>query len=170
MAMAPAEAQPFNPSPARVFRAVSFSFWLWWIAAVIAGVAACFVMDVLPSRNDSPALVYVIWFVLGIFAGLIHFGTAMSAIKGKDGPTDWASREEGLRFGRWILAITAAYLAIISSVSYPLFWSGGGSGEWLFLVVPDHMGASLTFFAALMTGAAFVHRLYLPELPKMGTK
>jgi hypothetical protein len=160
--MASAHAQPVNPSPARVFRAVSFSFWLWWIAAVVAGVGACFVLDVLPSRDASPALVYVIWFVLGIFAGLIHFGTAMSAIKGKDGPTDWASREEGLKFGRWILGITAAYLGLIAAMSYPLFWSGSSSGEWLFLVVPDHMGASLTFFIALMAGAAFVHHLYLP--------
>jgi hypothetical protein len=170
MTMAAAAAGPFNASPARVFRAVSFSFWLWWIAAVVAGVGACFVMDVLPGRNDSPALVYVIWLVLGMFAGLIHFGTAMSTIKGKDGPTDWASREEGLKFGRRILGITAAYLTLIAALSYPLFWSGGSSGEWLFLVVPDHMGASLTFFFAMMAGAAFVHHVYLPALPKTETK
>ncbi|HLY80179.1 MAG TPA: hypothetical protein VKQ70_12430, partial [Caulobacteraceae bacterium] len=57
----------------------------------IAGAIACTILDILPLKYASPALAYAIWFVFGVFCGLIAYNIAgdWSSPKG-DG--DWTVR------------------------------------------------------------------------------
>lgn len=154
----------------KCFKAVSYSFWLWFVASVIVGVVACFILDVVPSRFASPPLAYAFWGVIGVFAGFLHFSFSQAQIKGKEGVTDWESADEAKKVGGQIVRTTAAYLVGLSALFYPLFWSSGSSLEVLFLVVPDNMGVSLTYFVALLATTAFANNLFSPNPnPKSST-
>mgnify|MGYP000916832948 CR=1 FL=1 len=140
-----------------------YSFWIWFVVSVVIGVAACFVLDVVPHKYFSAPQVYAIWAVLGIFSGFLHFSFSQAQLKGTDGATDWASREEARRLGGHILLITAAQITGIAAICYPLFWSSQSNLEVLFLVVPDHMGASLTYLVLMLATTAFANHLFMPS-------
>jgi len=143
-------------------KAVLYSLFVWLFGAVLAGVAACFVLDVVPHKHFSPPLAFAIWGVLGVFVGVLHFGFAQSQIKGTDGVTDWDSAEEARRVGGQIVGLTALCLIAMSALFYPLFWSSSSSLEVLFLVVPDNMGVSLTFFVTILASTAFWNHVFAP--------
>lgn len=147
----------------KILRYVSLSLLGWLVGATLVGVAACFVLDVVPHKHFSPPLAYAIWGVLGVFVGVFHFGFAQAQIKGKDGVSDWDSADEARVVGGQIVGVTALCLIALSALFYPLFWSGGSSLEVLFLVVPDNMGVSLTFFVALLIANAFTNILFSPN-------
>lgn len=149
-------------------KAVTFSLFLWLAGSILIGVAACFVLDVVPHKHFSPPLAYAIWGVLGVFVGVFHFGFAQAQIKGKDGISDWDSPEEARTVGGQIVGLTAVWLAAMSAVFYPLFWSSQSNSEVLFLVVPDNMGVSLTYFVAILGTTAFANNLFAPSKPKQG--
>lgn len=100
-------------------------------------------------------------------AGSILIGVgAQAQLKGKDGISDWDSPEEARTVGGQIVGLTAVWLATMSVVFYPLFWSSGSNLEVLFLVVPDNRGVSLTYFAASLATTAFANNLFAPSKPK----
>jgi xanthosine utilization system XapX-like protein len=146
----------------KFFKPVAVSFAIWFISSIVVGVVACFMMDVVPNRHFSPPLAYAIWGVLGVFVGLFHFGFAQSQIKGTDGISDWDSADEAKKVGGQIVLLTALFLAGMSVVFYPLLWSSQSNLEVLFLVVPDNMGVSLTFFVAILAATAFTNNLFSP--------
>jgi xanthosine utilization system XapX-like protein len=147
----------------KILRSVALSLLIWLAASIVVGVAACFVMDVVPHKYFSPPLAYAIWGVLGVFVGLFHFGFSQSQIKGTDGISDWASVDEAKKIGGQIVLLTALLLATMSAVFYPLFWSSQSNLEVLFLVVPDNMGVTLTFFIAILAATAFTNNLFSPS-------
>lgn len=147
----------------KYLKPVAVSFAIWFVSSILVGVAACFVMDVVPHKHFSPPLAYAIWGVLGVFVGLFHFGFSQSQIKGKDGISDWDSVDEAKKIGGQIVFLTAIFLAGLSAIFYPLFWSSQSNLEVLFLVVPDNMGVSLTFFIAILAATAFTNNLFSPS-------
>jgi len=144
-------------------KAVTYSLFLWLAGSILIGVAACFVLDVVPHKHFSPPLAYAIWGVLGVFVGFLHFGFAQAQIKGTDGISDWASASEARTVGGQIVGFTALWLFAMSTLFYPLFWSSGSSLEILFLVVPDHMGVSITYFLLILATTAFANHVFTPN-------
>ncbi|MCC7435665.1 MAG: hypothetical protein IT363_13340 [Methanoregulaceae archaeon] len=147
----------------KILRSVTLSLLIWLAGSIVVGVAACFVLDVVPHKYFSPPLAYAIWGVLGVFVGLFHFGFSQSQIKGTDGISDWTSVDEAKKIGGQIVFLTGLLLATMSAVFYPLFWSSQSNLEVLFLVVPDNMGVSLTFFVAILAATAFTNNLFSPS-------
>jgi xanthosine utilization system XapX-like protein len=146
-----------------ILRSVALSLLIWLAGSILVGVVACFTLDVVPHRHFSPPLAYAIWGVLGVFVGLFHFGFAQSQIKGTDGISHWESAAEAKKIGGQIVLLTALFLAGMSAVFYPLLWSSQSNLEVLFLVVPDNMGVSLTFFIAILGATAFTNNLFSPD-------
>lgn len=152
---------------AKLLKSASMAFWMAFLFMDIVGVIGCFVLDVVPNKYHSPLMAYAVWFVLGVFAGIMNFNAAQSFYKGKDGtPVDWDSPDEARKIGGSIVAITAGYLTLLTVLSYLLFWSSFSTLETEFLVVPDHMGASLTFFIVFLATTAFANHLFAPTPKK----
>ena len=118
----------------------------WLIAADIVGVVACLVFDVAPLRYDSGALPYAIWFVLGVFTGLIAFGTAAEIASG-EGQVDWGRRPGAKRLANIVLAASIALLLGLGLFFNAIWWSQGVNGEYF---VPDSAPHTITFFASIL--------------------
>lgn len=116
-------------------------------AAVVAGVIACTIFDVAPMRGRSGALPYAIWLVLGIFCGLIAYGSAGSWASG--GNENWTEGEGARRTGRAILATGALLLAALTLLFHRIYWSQGVAGEYY---VPDSAPHSILFFLSVLGG------------------
>lgn len=139
----------------------ALSLVLYLVGADLVGVAACFVLDVAPIRGKSPALGYTIWAVLGIFVGMIHYGSAAASASGRDVEQAAPSRAEARSAERLVVAVTAALLAGLTALFWRLFWEGSVDAD--FAVVPDHRPTTLVFFAAIMAATAFSHHLFMPQ-------
>mgnify|MGYP003575310145 CR=1 FL=1 len=130
-----------------ILRSLAFLFF-WLVAADIGGVLACLVFDIAPLRYDSGALPYAIWFVLGIFTGLIAFGTAAEAAAG-DGNEDWGRRAGAGRIANIVIAAGAALLLALGLFFNAIWWSQGVNGEYF---VPDSAPHTITFFVSVLAG------------------
>ena len=130
-----------------VLRSLAFLFF-WLVAADIGGVLACLILDITPLRYGSGALPYAIWFVLGIFTGLIAFGTAAEAAAG-DGNEDWGRRAGAGRIANIVIAAGAVLLLGLGLLFYAIWWSQGARGEYF---VPDSAPHTITFFVSVLAG------------------
>jgi hypothetical protein len=112
----------------------------------IGGVVVSFVLEVagVVSRNTSAALYYAIWFVLGVFCGILNYNTAGGFASPKSG-ADWTDRADASQTGRLICAISILLPIGLSVLFFSIFWSRGAVGDHY---VPDSMPLTLTFFAA----------------------
>jgi hypothetical protein len=126
--------------------------------ADVVGVAASFVLDIAPMRHKSAGLGYAIWFVLGAFAGVVHYG---SAVGGTDG---WASREEARSAGFVLLGVTTAIVAGLVVLFHVSMWRQSTGPEWA--VVPDHMPTTIVFLAAFLASTCVAHHAYTPDRPR----
>lgn len=128
------------------------------VAADLVGVAASFILDVAPMRHKSAGLGYAIWFVLGVFAGFIHYGAATD--RGIEG---WASRAEARSAGLVILGTSAAIVVGLSVLFHLTMWRHSTGPEWA--VVPDHIPTTVVFLAAFLLSAFLAHRTATPAAP-----
>ena len=126
--------------------------------AVVVGVVACTMFDVTPVRGRSDALPYAIWLVLGIFTGLIAFGTAGAWASPE--AEDWTAAPGARRTGRIILAANAVLLAGLTLFFHRLYWSRGVAGEYY---VPDSAPHSILFFGAVLAGMIFAGIALIPD-------
>ncbi len=118
--------------------------------AVVIGVIACTIFDVTPVRGRSDALPYAIWLVLGIFTGLIAYGSAGGWAT--PGVEDWTAAPGARRTGRRVLVTTIALLAGLTLFFHWLYWSRGVAGEYY---VPDSAPHSILFFVSVLAGMIF---------------
>lgn len=117
--------------------------WVLILSLVVTdviGVVACTLFDILPSRSDSTALPYAIWFVLGAFAGFI----ALFSVVGMDGVG--GATAETKRAGLIAVATGTAILLALGLFFYRIYWSQGVAGEYY---VPDSASHTITFFVAV---------------------
>jgi len=128
-------------------------------------VVASFVFEVLGvvSRNVSSALFYVLWFVLGVFCGLLNYNTAGGLASPKS-EVDWTNRADASRTGLLVCGIAILIITGLSFLFFRIVWSGGAEGDYY---VPDSMPLSLTFFAATAGATLLAHTVLRPT-PKQG--
>ena len=124
----------------------------------LVGVVACTIFDIAPIRGNSAALPYAIWFVLGIFVGLITAFAAGAWIAGKDDKWDEGPRAAGIATGIFLssLAVSVALCVLF----WKLYWSQGVEGEYY---VPDSQSHSLTYLVAALSGIWLVRLVSKPQ-------
>jgi hypothetical protein len=137
------------------------------LLADIAGAIACTVLDILPLRSASPAVAYAIWFVFGVFCGLIAYNIAgeWSSPKGEG---DWTVRPDAGRIGVGVLIVSVVIVGALAALFYRIYWSQGVPGEYY---VPDSEPHSIVFIVAVL-GAMIAGRFFLmpkPDAPKIVT-
>lgn len=125
----------------------------------VVGVIVSMVFDIAPIRGKSSLLFYSIWFVLGVFCGLLCYNQTCGRLA-KSGDKDWTATPEATGLGRFVLLTIAAVVALISLASYAIMWRKGGDGDFF---VPDNMALSLTFFVAVVGSAILGQTVFLPS-------
>lgn len=141
------------------------------IVADIIGVVVCTVFDIAPLRYKSGLLAYAIWFVLGVFTGLLAYNMAgawASPAPEQEQPEkpekpeqDWTTRPDAMRIGSRVLWTSIVILAALGAFFHWLYWSRGVAGEYF---VPDSAPHTILFFASVV-GGMLVGRLALMPGP-----
>lgn len=126
----------------------------------VVGVVACTIFDIAPIRGYSAALPYAIWFVLGVFAGVIASFGAGSWITGKGEPWDEGPDARALML--WIFLSGLVVAGATGAFFWWLYWSRGVDGEYY---VPDSAPHTITYLVAAV-GAMWLPRLALKPSPK----
>jgi hypothetical protein len=127
----------------------------------IVGVVASFVFDFFGVENSgfSAGVFYALWFVLGIFCGLLNYNTARGLAFPKS-ETAWTDRADASKAGLLICAISIVLLIGLSVLFFWVFWDGGGTED---PYVPDSMPLSLTFFGAVAAATFLAHNVLRPS-------
>jgi hypothetical protein len=113
----------------------------------VVGVLASLIFDVLPLRAVSTALFYAIWFVLGVFCGVLSYSSAVS------GRAAWL-----------VIATTALVLVALTWACTALLWQASIEASHF---VPDNVPLTLVFFGATFGGTIIGHLALRPD-PKPG--
>ena len=132
------------------------------IVADIVGVLFCTLVDVVPLRHGSSGLAYAIWFVLGIFTGLLAFNAAAGWMLGAKG-VEWIDRPGAAAAGRKMVWTSAVLLVALGLFFYWLYWSRGVAGEYF---VPDSAPHTITFFVAVFGGVWIADHALVPASTK----
>lgn len=150
------------PSVVKKLGKIVLSTLLYMIGFDLVGVAACFFFDVAPIRGVSTALFYTIWFVLGVFCGLLSYNTggSITALKSNE---DWSTREDSGKTGLLVLLATLFLLVTLSIACYLLLWQYHPESSFF---VPDSAPPTLTFFVAILGSAVLAHKSLRSPPPK----
>ena len=140
------KARPLSV-PAKLFRIVGCTLAII-VLSDIAGVVVTTVVDILASiaRNfQGIAIMYAIWFALGVFTGfLIHVMAASLASGLQEG--DWASRPGATRMGFLVCAVA---LPIMFGLAWFSVMISGDSDS---VYVPGNTGLTVAYFIAMASG------------------
>ena len=127
----------------------------------VVGVIACTIFDVAPIRGNSAALPYAIWFVLGVFAGFLAFGTA-GIWASPAGDDKWMEAPYAFGLATRIFLAALVTAIAIAVFFWWLYWSRGVDGEYY---VPDSGPHTITYLVSAL-GAIWIGRLALKPSPK----
>lgn len=126
---------------------------LIFIALDVVGVGLTLLVDLVAFVDrvweTSALLGYVIWFVVGVFAGAFNY------------PLEDPESEAGRRSGVVALAATAAAALVLGAVA-AFFWS---SSEGTEPVVPDHFGVTITYLVTAVLAVAAARFVLLRPAP-----
>ncbi len=128
----------------------------------IAGAIVCFIVEVLGF--EFKALYFTIWFVAGVFCGLIAYDMAGRAMSNRlEGGEDWSNTPDSGRIGISVLAITALILIALCVLFKKIFWVGSPmEGGY----APDSMAMTLTYFIAILGAMVLGHFIFRPGANK----
>lgn len=127
----------------------------------VVGMLIATVLDILgalPIRGHSSALYYVVWFVLGVFAGMLIYGGSGKWITGRP-EAEFEQSEANRRIGPLVIAGTCVTLAILSGAFYAIWWRYPTEPSFY---VPDSMSCTLTFFISIFLATIFAHKTFGP--------
>ena len=141
---------------ARIFPRVLAILLICLVVADVIGVVICTLLDVAPLRHKSALLPFAIWFVLGVFTGLIAYN-ASGAWASPKSETDWTNLPGAAAIGNRIVGASAVIVLILAALFHYLFWARGVAGEYF---VPDSAPHTLVFLASTL-GAMLVGRFAL---------
>ena len=96
---------------------VTATIVLYVVVFDVIGVVVSFVLDVLPLLGKSILAFYALWFVLGVFCGLLAYNLAGALIT-PDAGGDWTSRAGASRTGRLVTATSLTLMLVIVIASY----------------------------------------------------
>ncbi|MBI1756796.1 MAG: hypothetical protein HYR64_06790 [Fimbriimonas ginsengisoli] len=135
------------------------------IAFDLIGVLVSSLVDVTPLRWKSPVLTYAIWFVLGVFCGLLSYNSAGSRIAAP-GEGDWSTRPDARKTGLAVIAAASIVLLALALICNTLVWSGGGEGD---LYVPDSRPLTIVYLATILISMVFANAALLSPPSKTQT-
>jgi len=130
------------------------------VAADVAGVIACSILDILSPRRWSVALPYTIWLVFGIFCGLYAYNFAAAWASSKVVGQDWTEQAGARRLGSMVLATGIALLAIAAGLCDIFVWRYGSSADDYY--VPDSARHSIVFIVAVLGGMVLARFAFMP--------
>jgi hypothetical protein len=142
------------PSVAKKLGKMAASTLLYLIAFDVVGVVVCFFFDIAPLRGKSTALFYAIWFVLGVFCGLLSYNTAGS-IASPQSNVEWTNREDSGKSGLLAVLTISVVLTALSVAFYLLLWRYQPEASFF---VPDTPSPTLTFFVTILASVVFAHK------------
>jgi hypothetical protein len=127
----------------------------------IVGAVACFVFEFVGVERAgiTAAVYYALWFVLGVFCGLLNYNTAGSMAYPKS-ESDWTRRADAPKTGLLVVAISVFILIGLSVLFFSILWRGGAETD---PYVPDSMPLTLTFFAATVAATFLAHHIARPS-------
>jgi hypothetical protein len=149
------------PVAQKLGKIVAFTL-LYLVLFDIVGVVVCLVVDVAPVRAKSTALIYVIWFVLGVFCGMLSYNTGGRIASGES-KGDWTGREDAAQTGLLVVLTTSAVLVTLSIPCYLLLWRYDMESSFF---VPDSAPLTLTFFVTVLASVVLAHTALRPEPKK----
>jgi len=126
----------------------------------VVGVVACTIFDIAPIRGDSAALPYVIWFVLGIFAGLFALAGAVTWASGKEAFASESPETAALATRIFLVGLVVALA--IGVIFWRIYWSQGVVGDYY---VPDSAPHTIVYLLSAL-GGMWVGRLVSTPRPK----
>lgn len=134
---------------------------VYLVVSVIAGAVASFVLDVLGvvSPDVSAAAFYALWFVLGVFCGLLNYNTAGRLAYPKS-KIDWTNQSDASKTGWLVCAISLLLLVGLSVLFFPIFWRDSISDH---PYVPTSMSLTLTFFTAIVIATFLAQTVFRPS-------
>ncbi|MFI5386005.1 MAG: hypothetical protein ACHQ50_07775 [Fimbriimonadales bacterium] len=138
---------------------VAAAILLHVIVLDVAGVVASFFFDVAPVRGKSGALFYAIWFVLGVFAGMLSYNTAGKWVTPRS-DKDWSEQEGAGRTGWLVVGVATVVLAGLSVLFYKTMWQGGAEASYF---VPDSEPLTLTYFITILASLVFANTALRPK-------
>lgn len=139
------------------FLKTAIVFLLCLAAGDLVGVIACTILDIAPIRGWSAALPYTIWFVVGVFAGLVAAYGAGTWIAGKG---EWDSGPGARRTIAGIFVSALAVSVALCVLFWKLYWSRGVEGEYY---VPDSQSHTITYLVAALGGMWLVWLVSKPS-------
>lgn len=122
----------------------------------LVGVAVSFVFDVV---DVGAAPFYALWFVLGVFCGLLNYNTAGGLAYPKSG-TELTDQDDASKTGLLVCAISILLPIGLSFLFFSMFWRGRVVRD---PYVPDSMPLTLTFFAATAAATLLAHNVLRPS-------
>lgn len=129
---------------------------LYLVVFDLVGVAVSFVFEV---ADIGAAPFYALWFVLGVFCGLLNYNTAGGRAYPKlEG--DWTDRDDASKTGLLVCAILLFVLIGLSFLFFSISWRGRVVTDHY---VPDSMPLTLTFFAATVAATFLAHNVLRPS-------
>ena len=141
---------------------------LYLVAFDVAGLVLVFVLDVLSL--SFMALYYSIWFVAGVFCGLLSYGscgglasTPDQSEESKKPGTDWTSRADAEKAGRIAVLMTGVIVLPLAVVFYPFSWRSGPDPSGF---VPDNGGLTIVYLGTVLATSIFAHKSLRPQKVK----
>jgi hypothetical protein len=133
----------------------------------LIGVAMSFYFDTFSSRSTSTALFYAIWFVLGVFCGLLIYNAGGSFVS-PESKGDWTDREDAGKTGLVVILTATIVLAALSYSFYHFQWGRYNMAPSVF--VPDSEPLTLTFFVTILASMILAHLALRPEPKKKASR
>jgi hypothetical protein len=127
---------------AKTIGKIALSTFIYIAVFDVVGVLLCLFLDIVESSGTSAALYYAVWFVLGVFCGLLSYS----------GAKDLGAPKV---FGVAIIFVTLIVMAGISVASYLIWWRYGVEDSYF---VPDSEPLTLTFFVTILASSVLAHR------------
>jgi hypothetical protein len=143
------------------------SLTLFWLLIFdLVGAVVSFVLDVLESEDGTRESFYLIWFILGVYCGMLTYQGAcgMLTYQGASeslrsgGGTGGTSREGAIGTGRLVLSTMLVVLVALLVAGYRYLWPAGSSAY-----VPDSESLTITFFVGIALSSAFWYRVTQTE-------
>ncbi len=129
------------------------------VAFVVGGVVLSFVIDILPIRGHSAGVFYAIWFVAGVFCGMLGYNAAGLVLSGK-GELDWSQRPGAATVGWFIIGVTLIVAVGVFLVCRTLIWTGPPSDSFF---VPESQLHTITYLATIFLATLVAQRLLGPD-------
>ena len=130
------------------------------IAADVAGVVVCSILDIVLVRRWSVALPYAVWLVFGIFCGLYAYNLAGAWASPKVAGQGWIEQAGARRLGGVILVAGIALLALAAALCDLFVWSARMGADDYY--VPDSAPHSILFFLSVLAGMVLARVAFMP--------